>query len=108
MKKVFHKTIHPSYNINYDLIIKDIEQNHPIKFPKNSDIIERIYERYPLVSKVEIALVINEIMNSLRFLVLKGHTLSIGFLKNFELHVRKNKDNTKTCKFRYSKEIKNG
>ena len=108
MNNLKHKTKRPNYNHDYDQIIKDLDFNNPIKFPKKSNIIDNIHEKYPIISKTEIAIVINEIIYSLRELIFSGKTISIGFLKNFELHVRKNKDDTKTVKYRYLKEIKNG
>lgn len=64
----------------------------PITLPKHPDIVERIYNKYPYVSRVEIALVVLTFFEVLRDLLLKGRTIILyPFITGFKLYVFRHK-----------------
>ena len=68
----------------------------PIKLPQHPDIIERIYNRYPYLNKMEITIIVLTAFEVLRDLLLQGCTIILRpFMPDFRLyvfqHIRKGK-----------------
>lgn len=65
--------------IPHDLA-KLLDQNLPISIKNNESLIDRIYSRYPLLSKSEISMLVRTIFQSMRELLVAGHTLNFNGL----------------------------
>ena len=76
----------------FDEIISDINKQYPIKLNNGEDLIERIHARYPLVSKTEIAVIINATFESIREFLIRGEIVSInGLFNNLIIKITKPK-----------------
>ena len=60
----------------------------PVKLLDNSDLIDRVYQRYPYLNRGHLALIIQTTLTILRELLLKGRTISLRpLLPNFKLYI---------------------
>jgi nucleoid DNA-binding protein len=79
-------------NTTFDEVISAINKQYPIKFDKGEDLIERIHARYPLVSKTEIAVIINATFESIREFLIRGEIVTVsGLFNNLRIKITKPK-----------------
>lgn len=65
----------------------DVNASLPINLKNNYDLVERIYERYPFISKSEISKIVINVFESFRDFLIFGDILNINnFLINAKLH----------------------
>lgn len=72
-------------------------KNLNIKLNKINSIIDRIYDRYPLIEKWQIAFIVRSFFEEIRYLLVQGNKINIyNFVNNMKLDIRygnfKNKD----------------
>ena len=54
-----------------------IEKELPISMKNNEDLIDRVHERYPILSKTEISIIVKAVFSSLRELLIMGKIVNI-------------------------------
>jgi hypothetical protein len=57
-------------------IVDLLNQEHPVNIKYNEDLVNRIYERYPFISKADISFVVKTIFQSFRDLLVLGNILN--------------------------------
>lgn len=94
------------FRTNKNKIKKTIDKKFPIKLD-SLDLIEAIYEEYPLVSKAEIAIVVLEILKAIRELtLLEDKTLNLGYnFNNIRFEVNQNRNSLHKHLFKYYFEL---
>jgi DNA-binding protein len=71
-------------------MLAEINQRFKISLQNNEDLVNRVYERYPYLTKAEIALIIKETFTSIRDLLFSGEIINLkGFLYDLKLAVTK-------------------
>lgn len=63
-------------NRSSDEFVDIINKELPIKLIYNSDLIDRVHMRYPLLSKAQIALIVQSSFEGIRYFLLKGYVLN--------------------------------
>lgn len=61
-------------------VIDHINEYYPISLKYNKDLVERIHQRYPLISKAETGVIVKTIFGSIRELLLLGKILNFNKL----------------------------
>lgn len=79
MKKV--KTVKQFFfkNKTHDEMVEIINKDLPIKI-ENTDLIDRIYVRYPLIDKIKISFIVKSVFQSMRELLILGKILNFNNL----------------------------
>lgn len=80
-------------NLSKEQVSDQINVDLPISLRYNEDLINRIYNRYPLLDKAEIGLIVKAIFSSMRELLIRGMVLNFNKLffdtkLFFFMHVR--------------------
>lgn len=76
-------------DIDYDNLVKMINMELPINFKKYK-ILDKIYQKYPLTNKEEIALIIKAVFEIIREKVIEGYKINIRYIFNdFHLVINK-------------------
>ena len=68
------QTLH--YNASISEILSLLNKDYPIDINKLSPIIDVLHEKYPLISKTDITIIVKSIIESLRDLLIMGHIIS--------------------------------
>jgi hypothetical protein len=68
----------PYKNSSLDDLILLINNNSPISLKYNEKLIEKIHDRYPYLSKHDIALIVQSTFSVMRELLLKDNVLHLG------------------------------
>jgi hypothetical protein len=79
---------------------QQLDQQLPIKISTLEDIINRIHTRYPLVSKIDIVIVIKSFFECIRYILYLNDTISINnFIGRMKLNkfYRSHKNKILTC-----------
>lgn len=76
------KTVRPFYFVNMSKqdIVDMLNNECPINIKYNEDLVDRIYARYPLVSKTEISIIVKAVFQSFRDLLVLGKVLNFNTL----------------------------
>lgn len=56
-------------------VVDLLDREHPINLRHNQDLLERVYARYPFISKTEISLIVKTTFQSIRELLVLNHSL---------------------------------
>ena len=88
------QTLH--YNASISEILSLLNKDYPIDINKLSPIIDVLHEKYPLISKTDITIIVKSIIESLRDLLIMGHIISVdNFFNDLKFHYfRMFKNNT--------------
>ena len=74
-------------NKTHQEVVDYFNDEYPISIKHNEDLINRIYARYPLISKAEIAMIVKATFSSFRDLLILGKVLNFNKLFfNTKLH----------------------
>ena len=87
MKKI--KTVKEfSYlGISKQEMVNLLNSEEPINIRGLEPLIDRIYEKYPIIDKVEISLIVRAVFESIRDFLLLGHIININkFIFDMKLH----------------------
>jgi hypothetical protein len=57
-----------------------LDQEYPVSLKHNEDLVNRVHQRYPILKKAEVALIITKIFQSLRQFLILGKMISVGYL----------------------------
>ena len=63
--------------MTYDEMVDFVNNELPISLHKSSDLVEKVYERYPILTKPQIAMIIMSFFYSFRELLIKGKIISL-------------------------------
>jgi hypothetical protein len=76
MKK--QKTVQPFYfkDQSHQQVVDYLNDNYPISLKHNNELVERVYQRYPLLTKYQIGMIIKAIFTSIRDLLVLGKILN--------------------------------
>lgn len=101
--KIKPKTI---FRTDKNKVKNTVNKKFPIRL-NNSDLINAIYEEYPLVSKAEIAVVVLEILKTFRDLTLfEDKTLNLGYdFNNVRFEVNQHRNSLHKHLFKYFFEL---
>lgn len=76
-------------------IEKILEELGEITLPKQVDLINRVHNRYPLISQIETVIIIKTIFEVIRELLVRGCIININrFFFDFKLHFFQHNRNT--------------
>ncbi len=65
-----------------------INHEYPINLKYNEDLVNRVHNRYPILKKSEISIIIKEVFQSMRELLLLGHILNFhNLFFDTKLHI---------------------
>lgn len=80
MKKL--KTINPFYfrDQSHQQVVDILNKELPISIKNNQDLVERVHQRYPLINKSEVAVIIKAVFSSFRDLLIMGKILNFNNL----------------------------
>ena len=67
-------------DMDHEQLAETLNNEYPINLKHNSDLIDRIYLRYPLISKPEIAIIVTAVFKSFRELLVLGNILNFNNL----------------------------
>ena len=70
-----HRTFFFKDITRYDMMTR-VNQKYPINLKHNEDLIDRVAARYPLLNKMEVALIIKNFFQAVRDLLILGKVLS--------------------------------
>ena len=74
-------------DLSHQEVVDLLNTDHPINLKYNEDLVNRVYDRYPLVSKVQVAIIVTAIFQSFRDLLVLGKVLNFNNLFfNAKLH----------------------
>ena len=107
-----------NYNLHYknkskDEIINFFNNDLPINLKNIKNIVDKIYDQYPLISKLEISYIVKNIIYSFRDNLIKGNIININnFFYDYKLYFynfKKNNKNYNTirAKIKTSPRLKN-
>jgi hypothetical protein len=76
------KTVKPFFfkNITHQEMVDILNTEYPISLKHNEDLINRIHERYPLIEKHQISIIVKAIFQSLRDFLVLGKVLNFNNL----------------------------
>jgi hypothetical protein len=78
---------HPKFVIPEKELIEDINKDLPINIKKLEVIVNRIHEKYPLLDKSDVAIVVKTIFETMRELLIKNHEISVNnFFKSMKFY----------------------
>lgn len=68
-------------------MVDHLNDQHPVSLKYNEDLVNRIYQRYPLLNKSEVGIIVKAIFTSFRDLLVLGKVLNFNNLFfNVKLH----------------------
>lgn len=74
-------------------VVDFLNEEYPINSKGNSDLIERVYARYPLISKTEIVEICNNTFGAIRDLLVLGKILNFfGLFNQTKFHFVKSRN----------------
>ena len=65
---------------SHQQVVDYLNQFHPISLKHNQDLVERVYQRYPLIDKSEVGIIIKAVFSSFRDLLVLGKILNFNKL----------------------------
>jgi hypothetical protein len=76
------KTVKPFFfkDRSHQEMVDQLNSDSPINLQYNEDLVNRVYARYPLISKAEVAQVITAVFQSMRDLLILGKVLNFNNL----------------------------
>jgi hypothetical protein len=76
------KTVKPFYfqDQSHQQVVDYFNKNYPISLKNNQDLVERVYQRYPLIDKSEVGVIIKAVFSSFRDLLILGKVLNFNKL----------------------------
>lgn len=76
------KTVKPFFfkGMNHQEMVDLLNYENPVNLKHNEDLVNRIYARYPLISRVHIAVIVKSIFQSFRDLLVLGKVLNFNNL----------------------------
>jgi hypothetical protein len=76
------KTIKPFYfkDLNHQEMVNLVNSENPINLKHNEDLVNRVAARYPLISRVQTAIIVKGIFQSIRDLLVLGKVLNFNNL----------------------------
>lgn len=80
MKK--QKTVIPFFfkDQSHQQVIDYLNIEYPISLKYNKDLVERVYQRYPLINKSEVGIIVKAIFSSFRDFLILGRVLNFNNL----------------------------
>jgi hypothetical protein len=80
MKK--EKVVKPFYfqDQSHQQVVDYFNKSYPISLKNNQDLVERVYQRYPLIDKSEVGIIIKAVFSSFRDLLILGKVLNFNKL----------------------------
>lgn len=80
MKKT--KVVKPFFfkDLSHQEMVDFLNQENPVNIKYNEDLVNRIHARYPLISKLEVSIIVKAIFQSLRDLLVLGNVLNFNNL----------------------------
>lgn len=80
------------YYFKDDQEVIDMLKQYPVGFSEHAYLVDKIHERYPMIDKVKIALILIKCLDLLRILFIFGNIFSFNKLFfDFKMHVYKRK-----------------
>lgn len=67
-------------DLSHQEMVDLVNRENPISLKHNEDLVNRIHARYPLISKVQVSLIVKGIFQSLRDLLVLGKVLNFNNL----------------------------
>jgi hypothetical protein len=83
------KTVRPYYfhDLTKQQVVDKLNKEYPISLKYNHNLVERVYQRYPLISKTEVGIIVKAIFSSFRDLMILGKVLNFnGLFFDTKLH----------------------
>lgn len=76
------KEVKPFYfsDLSHQQMVDMLNRDFPISLKYNQELIERVYQRYPLIDKSEVGLIVKAIFSSFRDLLVLGKVLNFNNL----------------------------
>lgn len=68
------------YELSHQQVADLLNRDHPISLKYNQDLVERVYQRYPLIDKSEVGIIVKAIFSSFRDLLVLGKVLNFNNL----------------------------
>jgi hypothetical protein len=65
---------------SHQQVVDHLNINLPISLKHNKDLVERIHQRYPLIDKSEVAIIVKAVFSSFRDLLILGKILNFNNL----------------------------
>ena len=83
------KTVIPFYfkDLSDQQVVDYLNEKYPISLKYNQDLVERVYQRYPLIDKSEVGIIVKAVFSSFRDLMILGKVLNFnGLFFDTKLH----------------------
>jgi len=61
-------------------VVDQLNIDYPISLKYNKDLVERVYQRYPLINKSEVGIIVKAVFSSFRDLLILGKVLNFNNL----------------------------
>lgn len=76
------KVVKPFYfsDQTHQQVVDQLNKDYPISLKHNQDLVERVYNRYPLIDKSEVGIIIKAVFSSFRDLLILGKVLNFNNL----------------------------
>lgn len=76
------KTIRPFYfkDLSHQEMVDLVNTENPISLKHNEDLVNRVHARYPLISRIQVAVIVKGIFQSIRDLLVLGKVLNFNNL----------------------------
>lgn len=76
------KTVKPFYfqDQSHQQVVDYFNKYYPISLKNNQELVERVYQRYPLIDKSEVGVIIKAVFSSFRDLLILGKVLNFNKL----------------------------
>lgn len=76
------KSVKPFYfkDLNHQQVVDQLNDEYPINIKYNEELVNRIYEKYPLIDKTRISIIVKAIFQSFRDLLVLGKVLNFNNL----------------------------
>lgn len=68
------------YTKPYYQVIDQLNIECPVNLKHNLDLVERVHQRYPLIDKYQVAIIVNAVFSSFRDLLVQGKSLNFNSL----------------------------
>jgi hypothetical protein len=67
-------------DLSHQQVVDYMNINYPISLKNNQDLVERVYQRYPLIDKSEVGIIVKAVFSSIRDLLILGKVLNFNKL----------------------------
>jgi hypothetical protein len=76
------KIVSPFYfhELSHQQVVDYFNIEYPVSIKHNQDLVERVYQRYPLINKSEVGLIVKAVFSSFRDLLILGKVLNFNNL----------------------------